>query len=304
MTAETDGGEAGKDGFVLISVLVVAMLFVTLSPTMVTRSPVLALQERNRLENATLQAAVDGIARLAAFDIMRDRFPLPSTGVVGACHQKDMEVTVSAVDQDMLLDLNGAPPEMITDVLTAIGVEETEAKIVAAQIVDFRDPDDLTQPLYGAEAMEYQRAGLHWRPRNSYFVDASEFSQIPAATGEAMARLSSLMTVDNPRAAIDPALLYQRYGRSPTMEKALQRWVVESRKERLALRVEAKVKGRATASRLAIFSALDGGGTPRFLKWARDDVKDAADGNGVEPTNANLPEICAWLDASRAKKSG
>lgn len=303
MTAGTDGEETGKEGFVLISVLVVAMLFVTVSATMVTRSRVFVLQERNRLENATLQATVDGIARLAAFDFMRDRFPLPATGVIGTCRQKDMEVSVSAIDQDMLLDLNGAPPEMMTDVLTAIGVAETEAKIIAAQIVDFRDPDDLTQPLYGAEAMEYQRAGLQWRPRNSYFVDASEFSQIPTATGEATAALASLMTVDNPRAAIDPALLYQIYGRSPTMEKALQRWVVESRRERLALRVEAKVKGRATASRLAVFSVLNGGGTPRFLKWARYEVKDAADGSMAKTTNANLPEICAWLDASRAKQA-
>lgn len=296
------GDETGKDGFILISVLVVTMLFVTVSATMVTRSRVFVLQERNRMESAALQAKVDGVARLAAFDIMRERFPLPTTGVTGACRNGDMEISVSAIDQEMLLDLNGAPPQMITDVLTAIGISETEAKIIAAQIVDYRDPDDLTQPLYGAEAMEYQRAGLGWRPRNSYFVDATEFSQIPAATGEVTARLAPLMTVDNPRAAIDPAVLYRLYGRSPTMEKALQRWVVKSRVERLALRVEARVKGRAITSRLAVFSVLGSGGVPKFLKWARYEIGRAADSGMDEVDNPNRPEVCAWLAASEAKQ--
>lgn len=300
MTPENGGTETARDGFVLISVLIVTLLFVTISASMVMRSRVFILQERNRLESAALQAIVDGVARHAAFDLTRARFPLPTTGIRGTCNQEDIELSVAAVDQDMLLDLNGAPPQMIIDVLTAIGIAETQAKEIAAQIVDYRDPDDMTQPIYGAEAMEYQRAQLSWRPRNSFFVDASELAQLPALSPELSGRLAPLFTVDNPRAAIDPALIHRLYGRSSSMEKALGRWLLDSRKERFSVRIEARVKRGATASRLAIFSVAGHGGRPQFLKWGRPEVGNASFGKQDADPNGSRAAVCGWLAAARA----
>lgn len=294
----SSGTDDAREGFVLVSVLAVALLFVTVSATLATRSRLFVLQERNRLEAAKLQAIVDGITRIGAASLGEGKFPLEATGITGQCKQGDTELTVRAVDQDMLLDLNGAPPEMISDVLSATGTGDMDAATLAAQIVDYRDPDDMSQPLYGAERIEYQRAGLAWTPRNDYFADPAEFAQLPAAR-EPLNKAGFLFTVYNGRAAIDPALIYRLYGRSAPLEQKLRRWAAQSRHTRFSLTIEAKTAGRATATRTAIFTVETNDKRPVFLKWSRDSMGTGRAGGAAKPVFEN--RFCGWLRAAEVE---
>lgn len=295
----SSGTDDAREGFVLVSVLAVALLFVTVSATLASRSRLFVLQERNRLEAAKLQAIVDGVTRIGALSLGQGEFPLEATGITGQCKQGDTELTVRAVDQDMLLDLNGAPPQMISDVLGAIGTGDIDAATLAAQIVDYRDPDDMTQPLYGAERIEYQRAGLAWTPRNDYFADPAEFAQLPAARAEPLNKVGFFFTVYNGRAAIDPALLYRLYGHSAPIEQKLRRWAVQSRHTRFSLTVEAKTAGRAAATRTAIFTVETDAKRPEFLKWSRDSMDKESAGDAAKPVFEN--RFCTWLTAAKAE---
>lgn len=295
----SSGTDDAREGFVLVSVLAVALLFVTVSATLATRSRLFVLQERNRLEAAKLQAIVDGVARIGAFSLGQGKFPLEATGITGQCRQGDTELTVKAVDQDMLLDLNGAPPQMISDVLSATGMGDIDAATLSAQIVDYRDPDDMAQPLYGAERIEYQRAGLTWTPRNDYFADPAEFAQLPAARAEPLNKTAFLLTVYNGRAAIDPAFIYRLYGHSGPIEQKLRRWAVPSRNTRFSLMVEAKSAGRAAATRTAIFTVETDDKRPVFLKWSRDRVDEGRGADTAKPVSED--RFCAWLRAAEAE---
>jgi general secretion pathway protein K len=291
--------ERDNEGFVLVSVLCVVLLFVAVSATMTLRSRLFVIEERNHLEHLRLQAVVDGVARLAALSIARDRFPMPETGRRGACASNGTRVSVAAIDQDMLLDLNGATPEMIEDVLAAIGIEDTPRKTVAAQVVDFRDPDDFTEALYGAEKIEYRRAALTWTPRNDFFTDADEVAQLPVATPDLLARIGPFFTTYNPRAAIDPALIYARLGKDAERVEKLARWEVPSRRQHFAIRVQARLEGRAAATRLAVFAVPTPGRAPVFLKWSRYEAETES-GPGAEPAQP-VAEVCAWMDQAGAR---
>ncbi len=278
----------------LISVLIVALLFVAVTGSLAVRARFFVLQERNREETVALQALADGVARQAALDLVKGQSSLTPDGVTGTCRKADFELQATIVDQDMLLDLNGAPPEMIIDVLTAIGIGETDAKTLAAQIVDYRDPDDMSQPLYGAEAAEYARAGLPWRPKNTFFADVSEFAQLPAATPALIARIEPILTINNPRAAIDPTLIDRLSGAPSAANKPLARWLTPSRQSRFSITVSLATKAGPTASRNTTIATDSSDGHPRFLRWARS-TPDAAPRPDIERDATQQPALCSAL---------
>ncbi|SIQ86387.1 general secretion pathway protein K [Rhizobium sp. RU20A] len=294
--------ETSRDGFVLISVLIVALLFVAVTGSLAVRARLFVLQERNRAETVALQTLADGAARLVALDLATGRFSLPPDGTTGTCKKGDLELRVSAIDQEMLLDLNGAPPEMIVDVLTAIGIDETDARRLAAQIVDYRDPDDRSQPLYGAEAAEYARAGLPWRPKNTFFADVSEFAQLPAATPPLIARIAPILTINNPRASIDPTLINRLSATPSAANEALSRWLSPSRQTRFAVMIELRAPGRATASRTATIAVGGENGLPQFLKWARNDMAGPPEAAG-QTLAVSDASLCSAVGHSRLDQS-
>ncbi|WP_170866009.1 type II secretion system protein GspK [Rhizobium sp. NFR03] len=284
-----------EDGFVLIPVLAIVLVFVMVSAGMAARSRLLVLQETNRVRTVALGAAVDGFTRLAALDIAGPAARLVPDGSPQHCRLRDMDITVSATDQDMLLDLNGASLPMLVDVLTATGLATDAANVIANQIVDFRDPDDASQPLFGAERFEYQRAGLAWGPRNGYFADTMEIAQLPAVTPVVLARIEPLLTIYSGRAAIDVASGGPVAARIDSAAQGrVERWQTPSRRSTFGIVVEAAIKGRATFARSAIVAVTEGK-APRFLRWARPSPReDVAPVASVESSGNERPApICA-----------
>ena len=79
--------------------------------------------------------------------------------------------------------------------MRAVGAEPDVAETVAAAIVDWRDPDDLTQPRGGAEDPQYAAAGLPWGAKDAPFETVAEVEQVLGMTPALYARLAGHLTI-------------------------------------------------------------------------------------------------------------
>jgi general secretion pathway protein K len=93
------------------------------------------------------------------------------------------------------IDLNQAPPEQLSALLVALGMEEDPATALAAAIADWRDEDDLSL-LNGAEDPDYRDAGLPVGAKDAPFVAVEELLQVLGMTPEIYRRLSPEVSVD------------------------------------------------------------------------------------------------------------
>lgn len=87
-------------------------------------------------------------------------------------------VDVRIVDESAKIDLNAAAPQLLSSLFRVLGVEREQADAVAAAIVDWRDPDDLTQPMGGAESPQYAAAERPHGAKNAPFETVGELEQV------------------------------------------------------------------------------------------------------------------------------
>ncbi len=333
----TDDAEAsdGEAGFVLLSVLLAALLFVAVAASFALRARILTLQTGNLSEMARAQAEIDGVALYAA-DALRPPkvaapseadllaaalsggkaqaaplppLPLPVDGIPLTCHRpQGGTLTVRAVDQGALIDLNGAPVPMLREFLQAAGLDSETARRLADEIGDFRDPDDAPQENGIGESAQYRQAGLAWGPANRPFVDVEEIARLPSATPALVARLRPLFTVANPRAGLD---LSQTPGATAGLltadvlkQPALARWQLAS--PRTDFMVEAALQradGSVAAARRAFlrFEGPDGGAL-RIVRWLRPPYGDGAEGRAEPSDDAFCAGLATALPAATLVK--
>lgn len=321
----TDDGS--DDGFVLLSVLMVVILFVGVSATLAVKSRLLAMQAANRVAAVRAQALADGAALFAA-EALRPppaaapdpeallsaalsgaaaapaarsaALPLPVEGSPVACPLATGNVAiVRVVDQGGLLDLNGAPVPMLEAFFRAAGLDSQTATRLADEVADFRDPDDAPEGTGVGERAQYAAAGLAWGPRNAPFADAGEIAQLPSATPAVVARLRPLLTVENQRAGIDLAVTGQAL-RSLFPADALKapdvaRWNLTSGHDRFT--VEARLVSRSgvmVAARGAVVSfAGELAGDLTLRRWWRPPITREA-----RPPEPSRDPFCQGLAAA------
>ncbi|HZH44611.1 MAG TPA: type II secretion system minor pseudopilin GspK [Lysobacter sp.] len=117
----------------------------------------------------------------------------------------DARVEVRITDENGRVDLNYADHALLTALLRALGVEATEAARLAGALVDWRDPDPLTQPAGGAEDGDYSAAGLPYGAKDAEFESTGELLQVLGFTPQLVARLEPHVTVYSGRERPDPA---------------------------------------------------------------------------------------------------
>lgn len=265
----------GEDGFVLISVIAVVLVFAIVSGGIAARSRLQVLAETNRVNTIRFAAEIDGVTRLLAWQAVGSKGQ-NADGRLVRCRVGMTDLAIRMTDQDGLLDLNGAPPAMLTDVLTAIGIDEDIAKQVANEIVDYRSPPNAAGgPMSAATDADYQQAGLSWGPRRNFFADAQEFAQVPtiATHPDLGKKLLPILTVYNGRAAIDPSVLARAAPELMAAASAktglLTKWAAPSRHGRFVIEIAARDPsiGTSFVRQAAVQIGRDGG--PEFLKWAR-----------------------------------
>lgn len=107
----------------------------------------------------------------------------------------DAQLEIRIVDENGKVDLNQADITLLTELLLALGSEPAAAAQVASAIVDWRDPDVLTQAAGGAEDGDYASAGRAYGAKDGEFEGIAELQQVLGVTPELYARLAPHVTV-------------------------------------------------------------------------------------------------------------
>lgn len=107
----------------------------------------------------------------------------------------DAEVEVRIVDEFGKVDLNAAEAATLAALMRAVGTQPDVADAVAAAIVDWRDPDDLTQPQGGAEDPQYAAAGRPYGAKDAPFETVAEVEQVLGMTPQLYAKLAEHLTL-------------------------------------------------------------------------------------------------------------
>lgn len=110
------------------------------------------------------------------------------------CDLPEGRIAVDVRPVSSLIDLNAAQEELLAALFEVLGATGAEAAGMAARIADFRDADASPRP-GGAEAQDYQRAGLSWRPANRPFSRTGELSEVLGLDAQMLATALPHLTV-------------------------------------------------------------------------------------------------------------
>lgn len=270
MTAE---GSRGEEGFVLVSVvMVLAAVSAVLAAALMQMRADTALA-RTRADITHLQGMADGLTRLVALDLAVGRtyrmggLGLPEDGTTVACPLSAGRTAFIALeDQGRLIDLNRTARPAMEEAFRALGIPDRDALSLSAEIVDYRDPDDVPEPSGGAELPQYRARGLAYGPRNGPFLSVDEIARLPSMTPPFAAMLQPALTVYNEGGGFDLAALVRRLRPSVAPAQAEGGKRVPSPRQyfRMAITV---ASGSARAGRVAVY-ALGGTRTgTNFLAW-------------------------------------
>ena len=114
-------------------------------------------------------------------------------------------IEVKLIDENGKIDINQADMTLLTAFLQGFELEQPQAQQLAAAVMDWRDPDDLTQPVGGAEDEDYAAAGLPYGAKDAEFESVAELEQVLGFTPKLYARIAPHLTVFSGRARPDPA---------------------------------------------------------------------------------------------------
>ena len=125
------------------------------------------------------EAARAGVEYAAARMLEQD--PARRWAVDGRPYSFNFEgapVTVTVRDESAKIDLNAASLDLISQLFQALGEPRASADKLAGAVIDWRDPDSLTQPSGGAEDADYLAAGLNWGAKDAPFESVAELEQV------------------------------------------------------------------------------------------------------------------------------
>ncbi len=167
-----------------------------------------ALAARNAISWAQARSLADGAVYRTAFELLRPKVSPDVWSADGSVHAWDDDtgarIEVSAIDESGKIDLNTAPDTLLKGLLqTAGGLDADTAARFVDVIGDWKDTDDLRRP-NGAEAPEYQAAGLPYKPTNGFFESVAELQRVLGMTPALYARLSESLTVRSRMAVVNP----------------------------------------------------------------------------------------------------
>lgn len=107
----------------------------------------------------------------------------------------DAEIVVTIVDESGKVDINGADLDLLAALIQAVGIERQSARNIAAAILDWRDPDTLTQAEGGAEDADYSGDERPYGAKDAPFETAAELQLVLGMTPELFEKLAPHVTV-------------------------------------------------------------------------------------------------------------
>ena len=187
------------------------VLWVLLLLTIITGSFSL-MARMDRIEAHTLLAGTQ--ARLSAeaglnIAVLSLRDPDDATRMIadGRPYSQYLDgvlLEVSATDERGKVDINTTDELTLANMLVGNGLELTQAEMLAAAIMDWRDVDELER-VNGAEADAYEAAGLAVGPANRPFIMTEELLQVIGMPYELYRQIEPGLTVFSGAGEPDPA---------------------------------------------------------------------------------------------------
>jgi len=94
------------------------------------------------------------------------------------------EFTYRLSDEESRININGAAPDRVDRLLTAVGLDKQDRDVINDSLQDWKDPDDLHR-VNGAESEDYYlKLPVPYRARNGALQDEAELLQIRGVTRE------------------------------------------------------------------------------------------------------------------------
>ena len=195
-------------GIALILVLWLTILLTVIGGSFAYGMRNEALAARNSLSLAQARALADGAIYRTVFELMRPKTLADVWSADGTVHVWDengSRVAVNALDESGKIDVNTAPDGLIKGLLqTAAELDADAAARLIDVIDDWKDADDLRRP-NGAEAPDYQAAGLSYKPANAPFESVAELQRVLGMTPAIYGRIADSLTVHSRMTGINPA---------------------------------------------------------------------------------------------------
>ena len=119
-------------------------------------------------------------------------------------YYQDATVEVMVTDERGKLNINSAGELELLQLFLANGLEEDQAELLTAAVLDWVDVDELARP-NGAELEEYESAGYQVGPGNRNFVMVEELLQVIGLPWELYQLIEPGLTVWNDEGRPNPA---------------------------------------------------------------------------------------------------
>ena len=195
-------------GIALILVLWLTVLLTVIAGSFAYGMRTEALAARNTVSLAQARALADGAVNRTVFELMRAQGTPGVWSADGSVHVWEDEgarIAVSALDESGKIDINAASDPLLKGLLqTAGGLDSDTASKLVDIIGDWKDADDLRRP-NGAEASDYQAAGLPYKPANAAFEAVAELQRVLGMTPALYSKIADSLTVHTRMAGVNPA---------------------------------------------------------------------------------------------------
>ena len=200
-------GSRAQRGIALVLVLWLTALLTVIAGGFAYAMRNEAQAARNTMSQAQARALADGAVARTVFELMRPR-TLPGVwsadGQVHVWDEAGMHIAASAVDESGKIDLNAVPDALFKSLLMTAGqLDDAAASRLVDVTGDWKDADDFRRP-NGAEADDYQAAGLAYKPANAPFETVADLQRVLGMTPALFARLAGSVTVYSGSAGINP----------------------------------------------------------------------------------------------------
>ena len=197
---------SSQRGIALVLVLWLTVMLTVIAASFAYAMRNEAMAARNTVSIAQARSIADGAIYRTVFELMRPRGVdqwLPD-GSVHAWDEDGARIAVNALDESGKIDINTAPDTLLKGLLTtAGGLDPDTANRFVDVIDDWKDADDLRRP-NGAEAPDYQAAGLTYKPANAQFEMVPELLRVLGMTSAIYARLADNLTVYTRMPGVNP----------------------------------------------------------------------------------------------------
>jgi len=194
-----DLAEGRAAGFALVLVLCVLAVLSVIAVTLIRETREETRFESAVIEDAKAEALAEGGVEQSIVELLipPGHGAWQTDGSLHEIHLGEGVVLIRIEDESGRINLNLADEATLVSMLVSVGLEAGAAEHLAAAIVDYRNPRSIKTP-GGAEALDYEAAGLHYGPKHGTFNAPEELMQVLGMTPEIMQAIEPLVTVYSP----------------------------------------------------------------------------------------------------------